>query len=223
MRITSVSEALVDGAAKAGESPLKATILSMITTIVRLEGHHDDWCSWALDNGMPPVLWAFMQDKTAWLPDGRHVLYSFEPTKQLENKGGCPRSWAAVGRMWNQGRREVEAYEGAVGAGNAAQFLAFTEVAGKLPPVKAILLDPDNAPLPDKPSLKYLASVALGRESDGNNFDRAMRYLMIEQIVHPKIDWRDHVRDWVRHVPGQLRGGGTRDVGFAFRARASNG
>lgn len=160
---------------RAGVTGLLEPVKSRFTTIVEVEVSVDDWCLWALDHGMPPILIAFVQDPSSTLPDGKHFLNSWEFTKEIRNSG-CPRTAANLGRLWNLGIRDQEVLAGAVGKGNAAQFAVYAEAAASMPSVHDILTAPDTIPLPDKPSHCYLASVAVGRGCESANFDQAMTF-----------------------------------------------
>jgi hypothetical protein len=137
-------------------------------TILELEISLDDWVLWALDNNMPAELVAFIRTRPELLSD-------FKPTRELTNSP-CPRSWAAVGRWQNSGQTDHEIFTGAVGAGAAAEYIRFLEEWQTLPDIDQILLNPDAAPLVDKPSLKYAVVTALAFRASKGNFEQALRY-----------------------------------------------
>lgn len=175
---------------KSGVTGILEPVKSRFTTIINAEDSVDDWVDWALDNGMPPLLAAFMMDPTSMMPDGRHALYSFEPTKAM-TQSGTPRNWAHLGRMWNMGVRAPEAFWGAVGKGNATQFLAYADMAANLPSTTDIITNPDSAPVPDKPSHCYLVATSVGRSANGHNIDRIFRYLMRMEQPYRMLGMRE--------------------------------
>lgn len=160
---------------RAGVTGLLEPVKSRFTTIIEVEVSVDDWRLWALDHGMPPILVAFVADPASTLPDGKHFLNSWEFTKEIRNSG-CPRTAANLGRLWNLGIRDQEVLAGAVGSGNAAQFMVYAETAANLPSVHDILTAPDTIAIPEKPSHRYLVSVAVGRSCEAANFDQAMTF-----------------------------------------------
>lgn len=159
-----------------GVTGLLEPVKSRWTSIITLEGHPDDWVSWALDVGLPAILPAFMRSAESTLPDGQHLLYAFKPTKEIENSP-CPRTWEFVGRMYARGVRDFEMIAGAVGKPAATQFLAFVELAERCPGLESILMDPDGTEIPEKASLQCLVSTAIGRALNPSNIAQFMRYL----------------------------------------------
>lgn len=84
---TSATNRKQDRAAVAG---ILEPVKSRFMTIVELECSTDDWVRWALTNGMPIELIAFIR----YRPD---LLHNFEPSKDLVNTPS-PRTVAAVGK-----------------------------------------------------------------------------------------------------------------------------
>jgi len=145
-------------------------------TLLHLETDVLAWVDWALDHGMPAELIAFMRSAESTLPDGRHILFAFDPTKEMTNSP-CPRGWEKVGRRHARGFANFECDAGDVGKPAAQQFAAWLDIAKKAPSIDAILMDPSGSPIPDEPSLRYLVAGALAQRANANNMERVMRYL----------------------------------------------
>lgn len=153
---------------QAGVGGLLEPVKSRFDTIVPLEVSLDDWVNWAIDHNLPAWLVAFIRT----CPD---ALNEFKPTKQLTNSP-CPRTWAAVGKWDTLGVSELEVWSGAVGEGRAAEAYAFREAAMSLPDPDACLLNPSQAPIPDKPSLRYAMSISIAYRAKAANFAQCIEY-----------------------------------------------
>lgn len=156
------------GAAVSGMiEPLK----SRWDTIVELEVSVDDWCKWALDNAVPAELIAFLRFRPALLSPS-----DWKPTKELRNSPS-PRGWASCARWIEAGVKDLEVFGGAVGEGAAVELMAFLDMHASLPSLDGILLDPTQAPVPDKPGALFAVASGLARKATPSNFERVTRYL----------------------------------------------
>jgi len=152
----------------AGVSGMIEPLKSRWDTILELDVSVDDWSGWALDNGLPAELVAFIRFRPALLSD-------FKPTKEIRNSP-CPRTWASVGNWLLAGVKDLEVFTGAVGEGAASEFFAFMDLYASLPSLDAILLDPTNAPVPEKPAALYAVAGGLARKATPQNLERVTRY-----------------------------------------------
>lgn len=137
-------------------------------TIIPFHVDLNDWVNWAIDHNMPPWLIAYMRD----VPQ---ALHEFKATKDLK-KTPCPRTWAAVGKWSNIRKNILEVWAGCVGSGRAAEAFKFWEGSVSMPDPDACLLDPHNAPLPEKPSLRYAMSLAIAYRANGKNLEQCLIY-----------------------------------------------
>jgi hypothetical protein len=151
----------------AGVEGLLEPIKSRWHTIVTLQVCLDDWTVWAIDHNMPKWLIAYIRD----FPD---ALNEFKPTKELTNSP-CPRTWASVGRFSNEDDNKLEVWTGAVGIGRAREAYEYYE-SFRMPDADACLLDPLNAPLVNKPSLRYAMTAAIVYRSTAKNLDACLIY-----------------------------------------------
>lgn len=142
--------------------------------IVELEADLEDWATWALQQShIPPELVAFLRFKA-----GEGMLNRFVASADLVN---CPtpRTWEAAGRLLGLTLPpdvEAEALKGAVGDAAATELMAFLAMFRQLPSIDAILMDPDNAPIPSETSILYAVSTALASKASEKNLVRVGKY-----------------------------------------------
>lgn len=163
---------------RAGVTGVLEPVKSRFAAIVELEADLDEWTQWALGvDAVPPELVAFLR----FQPD---LFNNFVPSADLVN---CPspRTWHNAGKLLRlqlPAALETAALTGAVGAGAAAACMAFMSMYRALPSIDAILMDPDNAPLPEKVDVRYAVSTALASRANEQNFQRIARYC--ERLVN---------------------------------------
>lgn len=201
---------------RAGVSGILTPVLSRFASILNIEVSVDDWTQWALGANMPPELIAFLRFR----PDLLHV---FDPAKMANDMQNfpCPRTWQYVGKTLCFGLPddlEFTATAGAVGEGAAIELRAFlTMLRSHLPNPDKIILDPDNAPIPDRPDMLWAVSSALARKASDANCGRIFRYaermhtggksefatLMVKDItrLHPEVA---ETPDWARLAVSDL-------------------
>jgi hypothetical protein len=156
---------------RAGVSGILEPVKSRFNTIIELEAHLDDWCTWAIANDIAPELLAFLR----FQPD---LLCKFQASADLTN---CPvpRTWSHVAKILKLGLSptiQSSAIAGAVGEGAAVEFLAFLRLYQELPSVDAILLDPDSTAIPENPATLYALAGALAHRTTEANFGRVARF-----------------------------------------------
>ena len=156
---------------RAGVSGILEPVKSRFVTIVNLEPDLDSWCNWAFNHGIPPMLIAFLRYRS-------NLLCDFQPTADMTNSP-LPRTWANLAKLETLGLPpaiESEAMAGAVGEGAALEYLAFRSMAASLGNLDAILLNPDKAAIPSKPSELYATITGLARKANDVNFARIATY-----------------------------------------------
>lgn len=155
---------------RAGVTGILEPVKSRFATILEVTADLDDWCVWALRNGIAPEVVSFLRFRPA-------ALHDFRPTADLVNSA-CPRTWAYAGRLVTLGIVDLETLAGAVGEGHATEFVAFLAVWRKLPSIDGILLNPDAAPVPDDADAAtlYAVSGALAHRASMQTAGRIIRY-----------------------------------------------
>lgn len=128
------------------------------------------------------------------------LLNQFSPTADLTNSP-TERNWVAAFKHADTGlppHIEHALIAGRVGDGAAAEFMGFVKIYRNMPSLDTILMDPDNAVIPDEPAARWAVSVGLASKATVKNFDRICTYAM-------KLDKKHHgefatllIRDSVR-------------------------
>lgn len=145
--------------------------------VVEVEPDLEDWQAWFIEN----------HEKT--YPKAIKVLaflnFRTELLSQPKQKVGdmvawpSPRSNFALCRLVQMDLPKdlkFHAYSGAVGAGEATEFLAFEKVFDEMPSLDAIITDPDAYAIPENPATLYAVAVGLASKATENNFGRICRY-----------------------------------------------
>jgi hypothetical protein len=138
-------------------------------TVIELETHLDDWCSWAIDSGIKPEVVSFIRFRP-------NLLHDFDPQR---DSNPTPRSWAegvsdVLGIV--PAEAEYECFSGAVGEGAAAEFTGYLKIYRKLPNPDNIIMNPKTADVPDDPATLYALSGAIAERATENNFERVCTY-----------------------------------------------
>jgi hypothetical protein len=198
---------------KAGVGGILEPVKSRFVTIVNVDAHVDDWCEWALDNGIDPMMVAFHRLR------GSELLSAFKPSADM-TQSPTPRTWVHCDRITKLKLPfEVmrEAAGGSVGADAAGEYFAFREIVAQLPNPDALLMDPDKAMIPNNPSALYAVATALGAKANVNTFDSIARYaerlvgagrgefaaLMIQDSLRRCVELM-HTPAWVKLATGPL-------------------
>ena len=145
----------VEDAASANHMPSALSDRFMHAT---LEVNSEDWIDWSNNNGIDPVLTAFI----AYRPQ---LLHDFSPRGTVNT---TPRGWADVAKIITKtgGMADavaLAAVSGRVGAGPAIELRAFVETWMSLPAIEPILdgADTDSHSKMKKPAVRYAVTMAL--------------------------------------------------------------
>lgn len=140
------------------------------------ESNAEDWDDWALGANMPLDLVAFIRTR----PNLLNTFEDFVGKKQDGHTFASERSWHIVGDTVNAGvlpeELEFEVFEGTVGKGPAIEYLAFRQVWGEMPDINEILINPDNAPVPEKSDARMAVATALASKAKPENMDAVVTY-----------------------------------------------
>lgn len=156
---------------RAGVSGILEPVKSRFACIVELEPTIDDWSAWAYAHNVSPTLIAFLRFK----PD---LLSAFTASADLTNSP-VPRTWAHLARLESlnlPAAIESAAMAGAVGEGASLEYLSFRQMYKSLVNIDAILLNPDKAAIPSKPSELYATAVGIASRANDTNFARIATY-----------------------------------------------
>ena len=119
-----------------------------------LEPNLDDWCEWAISNGVSDSLISFMRYRPG-------LLYSFDPDHY---SFPTPRSWALVDKKLKINNDEETLFYGvsaAVGDGPAGEYIAFREIYEALPDIDNLIDNPQTYKADESPAVLYALSGAL--------------------------------------------------------------
>lgn len=159
---------------RANVQGLLEPVKSRFTTIVELAANADDWCDWAIDNGIRPEVVAFLRLR-------KDLIHNFNATTDLVNQP-CPRTWEAVHNVLElnlPAHIEFQSIVGAVGEGTGAEFTSFLRMLrdrSEVPSLDEILLNPSTAPIPTKANGLYAVSAGLAAMATEQNFGAIATY-----------------------------------------------
>lgn len=139
-------------------------------TVVSLDTSVEAWTKWALSHDIRAEVVAFVNFR----PD---LLHNFDPAKEANP---TPRSWAeGVSALMGviPQAAEYECFAGAVGEAAATEFVGFLRTWRELPDPKAVLKDPEAAPVPTAPDVLYALGGALSQHVDYSTMDAFVKYI----------------------------------------------
>jgi hypothetical protein len=93
---------------------------------------------------------------------------------------------------------EAQLLEGTIGSAATAEFLGFLRLFRQLPSIDEILLNPENASLPDEPSAQIAIATALGRTMSDQSVAKGLTYLQAMQRRH------SHAYGLTQRLPARL-------------------
>ncbi len=147
----------------------------------------DDWCRWALDNGIRTEILGFLRFRP-------NLLHAFDVNQRAFP---TPRSWHFANDLLEQGMApdiQFEMLKGTVGEGAAAELEGFLRVYQKMPSPDAILLNPDAVEVPEDPATLYALSTALGSKATTQCITNIMKYTDRMPVEFNIVTVRDAMR-----------------------------
>lgn len=138
-------------------------------TCLELDTLLDDWCKWAIDEGVNPSVISFLRFRP-------NLLHDFDPQRQHNS---TPRGWVeGISAVMDviPPYLEFDCFKGAIGEGAAAEFVGFREIERKLPNIDNLLLNPDKGEVPTDPATLYALSGGIAHRASNANFDRVITY-----------------------------------------------
>ncbi len=164
---------------KAGVSGMLEPVKGRFT-LINVESNVDDFCLDLIRRGK--VAYGLTENTIAmgcaFIRFRRELLNAFVSTVDMTNSP-TERNWVAAFRHVQRKTKPsivLEAVQGRVGQGAAAEFLAFVRIFREMVSLDSILLDPDAAAIPTSPSALYAVSVGLASKATESNFGRIGRY-----------------------------------------------
>lgn len=157
---------------RAGVSGILEPVKSRFVSIVELEVDVNDWCKWAIVNGVAPAVIAYIRMRPGFLCD-------FKPTSDLKNSPS-PRTWNHLANLVSldlPNRMRMTAYAGAVGESCAAEFTSFERTWQSMISPDAVLANPNAAQIPTEPSALYALATALAMRVTKDSMSRYVTYI----------------------------------------------
>jgi hypothetical protein len=129
----------------------------------------DDWCNWALENGIATEMVQFLRFRPNMLSD-------FDPNRSINP---TPRSWAMANEVDDSLPSDLyfANIAGLVGEGAAAEYTGFKRIYESLPDVNEIISSPETSLVPDDPPVLYALMGALAYRSTVDVFDKLRPFI----------------------------------------------
>ena len=137
----------------------------------KLEPTLTDWVEWAHMSSISPLVTGFIQYRP-------NLLNSFSPD---EYAFPTPRSWSFVSKKLHIQPDNVSPEDmfygvsSLVGDGPAGEFVAFQEIASKLPDIDELINNPSLYKKDDNPALLYALSTAVATRATDDNMENIMK------------------------------------------------
>lgn len=126
------------------------------------------WQEWANENGISPMVRAFLQFR-------ENLLHKMDGSDLRAFPS--PRSWEEVSKICDKGDTvRQRLVTGLVGEGAGAEFEGFIQMWKTLPPMAEIIRNPTGASIPHEPATRYAVSTGLSRLADRNNLTNILIY-----------------------------------------------
>lgn len=129
----------------------------------------DDWCEWALDNGISVDMIQFLRFR----PD---LLSDFNPDRK---SNPTPRTWERANKTPSELPTDLyfANVAGDVGEGAAAEYTGFKRIYESLPNIDELLMNPSKAKVPTDPAVLYALTGAIAHRTSKDNFDRVAEFV----------------------------------------------
>lgn len=135
----------------------------------------DSWCRWGLTHNIAPEIMGFIRFR----PDLLNTFEQHVKNKQTGHAFATERSWEMVNDLTKDGQDSAvvaSMVAGTVGAGPAMEFSSFRKVWKEMPNIDGIMLDPHQAPVPERGATAYAVSAALAGRASQDNFSTILIY-----------------------------------------------
>tara|TARA_Y100001973_G_C5194304_1_gene333127 strand:- start:1102 stop:2112 length:1011 start_codon:yes stop_codon:yes gene_type:complete len=186
-----------------------AAVYQMSTPVKNRLAHYElepvlkDWTDWAHKNNIDTDVIAFLNYRS-------NLLYNFSVD---ENAFPTPRAWSLVSKRIAKNTDPERLFYGVaslVGDGPAGEFVAFKQIADKLPNVDELLADPSKYKRDDDPAILYALSTAVASRAEEKLMPNIMKLakkiqteyqvVMVRGCVSKSKDLRQHpdVKAWLK-------------------------
>lgn len=126
----------------------------------------DDWCSWAAEKEINPLIIAFIRFKPEYLYKGQST----------------PRTWEMVHKILvpadDWGSKVVSTLiKGTVGQMQGTEFYSFMQMSTQIPDIDKVLKSPTTAPIPEQAGVQHALVSSLVYHAKRNNLPAIITYI----------------------------------------------
>lgn len=158
---------------RAGATDLITPLRSRLNFCVTVEPDLKSWCEYSLtDQTIDPTVISFAR----FVHQDGDEVFRFKPG--ADDAPSVPRTLTALGRLHKTLGKDMmlEIAQGCIGEAMGTKFMAFLETYSKLPNPDKVLLNPDTAPVPDRPDVLFALTGVLANRASENNIDNLLVY-----------------------------------------------
>lgn len=152
---------------------------------------HEDWIDWAIENQISDITRGYIRSQPADIM-----------TDKIEAGARAfhtPRSWAKADKIINADLPTevmLPILQGTIGEGMATKLVGFAKNRKDLPNLDRVLINPDDVPVPESPSVRYACIANLETKVNAGNFERILKYIKrmgrdFETVFVTNADRRD--------------------------------
>ena len=171
-----------------GDGLAQHTRQRIVELIVR-KPNSDEWLAWALNNGISPILMAWVDRYPQCLAsylDGVKNEFIFHPANPQDN-AVSPRTLELASRITNKRHlceedSLIAALTGAAGAAFAESFSSFIRFQDALPSIKSIIDTPATAEIPDDVGARAVLTFGLLEHVERDTLSSIIKYLRRDQM-----------------------------------------
>jgi len=140
---------------RAGSHKIISSLANRFACHINMEVDHEDWNTWAIEAGIAPDIRSFLNFKPA-------LLSQFNPNSD-EPAFSTPRSWKFASDLIANipEGMHLQVLSGTVGAGCAAEYVAFRDVYMRIPTLEQIVKDPQKVSVNNDPATNFALVGAL--------------------------------------------------------------
>jgi hypothetical protein len=140
-----------------------------------LEPDLNDWCNWAINNGIMMEFIAFARFRPEFFTTPSKPTKDMKNSFSIRNLSRLSIYYQALKAMGIN--PTIEDLEAAVGSGCSIELYGFLDCWKDLPDLNAIEINPASVAIPDKTSVKYAVSIALVLRATLGNIKNIASYV----------------------------------------------
>lgn len=150
----------------------------------------EEWCDWAMINGIDHRCTDYIKFKPG-------NLYTFQPD-HTDKTYACPRTWEFANRILkNVEPGDVDLLpllSGTLSEGVAREFITFMKIYDSLPKMSDIQDKPETVRVPDEPSILFALTGSISHNLKEGTADQLMKYVSRLPAEFQVVTLRDCVR-----------------------------